>query len=137
MQKLLKAMHKNEKGFTLVELMVVVVIIGILVAIAIPIYATITERAEQGSAEANLRIIDGSVMMYYAEYSAYPTVGSIELLAPYIEGDSPADLSPGEYKLINNPSTHTDVPPRAGLWGEVGGTNIPEGDPLYLPITWE
>ncbi len=66
----MKAMHKNEKGFTLVELMVVVVIIGILVAIAIPIYNEVTGRANRNTVESNLRIVDGALEMYRAEEGA-------------------------------------------------------------------
>ena len=61
-----KAMRNDQEGFTLVELMVVVVIIAILVAIAIPIYNAITEGAEQSAVEANLRTIDSAVMQYKA-----------------------------------------------------------------------
>lgn len=84
MIKLMNALHKQEKGFTLVELMIVVVIIGILVAIAVPIFNNVQTGAAQRAHDANLRTIDGAIMMYYAENGDYP--GTIEdLEGEYIE----------------------------------------------------
>ena len=57
---------KREGGFTLIELMIVILIIAILVAIAIPVYISIQDNANNNTAKANMRTIDGAVSAYKA-----------------------------------------------------------------------
>jgi prepilin-type N-terminal cleavage/methylation domain-containing protein len=65
--KLMKMMNrKNKKGFTLVELMVVVVILGILVAIAVPVYNASTDKAKVAAIHANEAVIKSAISMYSA-----------------------------------------------------------------------
>ncbi len=73
--KLLRIARKNEKGFTLVELMVVVVIIGILTAVAMPQFGRVTGAANRSAVEANLRTIDGAIMMYRGDHGEFPAKG--------------------------------------------------------------
>jgi len=59
-------MFKKEEGFTLVELMVVVLIIGILVAIAIPVFNAASASARTKTCQGNMRTIEGAVEQYLA-----------------------------------------------------------------------
>lgn len=58
---------RNEKGFTLIELMVVILIIGILVAIAVPIFNQARASAWQRTCQANLRTMDGALQTWAAD----------------------------------------------------------------------
>lgn len=67
----MKKMLKNKKGFTLIELMIVVAIIGILAAIAIPNFMSYQCKAKQAEAKSvlgNLRTLQEA---YFAEYDSY------------------------------------------------------------------
>lgn len=64
----------NRKGFTLVEVLIVVIIIGILASIGIPQFAASIEKAKGGEARAGLGHIQTGEKVYYAENEYYTTV---------------------------------------------------------------
>jgi prepilin-type N-terminal cleavage/methylation domain len=93
------AKKKNKKGFTLVELMVVVVIIGILVAIAVPMYNGVQGTAKKNAHNANVRTLQGAAALYISENGlgtpAKTALTSTDLVPKYLATWPSADPRDG------------------------------------------
>lgn len=92
----------TDRGFSLPELMTVLVVIAILVMIAIPVYNASTGRAGRISCLSNQRILTGAIETYRADNDAQDPA-DVDALLTYVTGDAtptcPADNSDG-YVLL-------------------------------------
>ena len=81
-----RQMRKSSAGFTLIELMIVVAIIGILAAIAIPKFAELIRKSAEGASKGNLGALRSALSIYYGDMEGqYPTaISGLTIAGKYI-----------------------------------------------------
>jgi prepilin-type N-terminal cleavage/methylation domain-containing protein len=101
-------MRRNKEGFTLIELMVVVVIIGILAAIAIPNYARIVQQAKVAEVKSNMHTTQLEVEYYCMDSPSHNYPASIDLVLDELPPHLRNPFNPGG--TVVQDETDADVP---------------------------
>jgi type IV pilus assembly protein PilA len=84
---------RNERGFTLIELMTVILIVAVLILLALPTFLGARERASDRATQADIRNAFAAERAYYTDTLTYTTVPAemtaIEAAINYVDGDTP------------------------------------------------
>lgn len=107
----MKMFRRKDEGFTLVELMVVILIIGILVAIAIPVFNAARATAERRTCHANQRTIEGAAQQFVADAGGdISTVDTMSAVVPRFIAQAPlCPTNDVPYVLTNGETTCPDA----------------------------
>lgn len=81
MRRLYEYLHRDQRGFTLVELLIVVIILAVLSGIAVPSYMALRNRARKSATENEMRNIATALELYQADNESYPASSDIDALA--------------------------------------------------------
>ncbi|MEL7568047.1 MAG: prepilin-type N-terminal cleavage/methylation domain-containing protein [Dehalobacterium sp.] len=99
MLRLIRKTLNNERGFTLIELMMVLMILGILVSIAIPRFTGKISEAEDVKTQADIKIIQNAVDLYFLDYGAYPSATAQLVEEGYLRQDPVQVDGTSRYKI--------------------------------------
>lgn len=72
------SLKKRSEGFTIVELLIVIVIIGILATLVIVVFTGVTQKARDSKRQTNIAAVDSHLEAYYAQNGAYPTLAAMQ-----------------------------------------------------------
>lgn len=98
MMRWMRKLLKSEAGFTLVELLIVLMVLGILATIAIPRFKDMSGKANQVKMKSELKQVQTAMELYYAEHNEYPNPDDADfdfeaILEQLLESDDLADYS--------------------------------------------
>lgn len=74
----MKVNRKRNRGFTLVEILIVVVILGILAAIVVPQFTTAANEARNGNTATQISTLENQLELFQARTGAYPTLAELQ-----------------------------------------------------------
>lgn len=116
----------RQRGFTLVELMIVVAILGILAAIAVPMYRGYVSSAKQAEAKANLETIRLLQEQFFADRRTYVAGANTAALRAALPGFEPGPNPYYVYSVTANPGTTNNIA-TSFLATATPGANAPAG----------
>lgn len=108
--------NKNERGFSIIELLVVCVVIGIIAVIAVPHLQKGIVASENGNMYATMRTIATTQATYYSQNNRYGRLSEINnILGSSIGTPSGNDIIRGKFTISMAPATPTDLELRNGF----------------------
>jgi prepilin-type N-terminal cleavage/methylation domain-containing protein len=101
----------NEQGFTLIEILIIIAILGIIAAIIIPNLTSFTITGKLGAANTEASAIKTATIAYYSENNTWPTDSEVDGFSNYLTGTIKATYTFNEDGLITEAGTDP------GDWG--------------------